>query len=67
MGEALRTQLDQRCEGPYLRPELFSIIFVKPGSMNHANKMSRIILKIYADRDSSGYKETVPVETKLLC
>lgn len=62
MGTNLRAQLDQRCEGPYLRPEpLFNYYQKKPGTLNHVNKMSRLILKVFIDRDST-YQETAVIE-----
>ncbi|MEO9532326.1 MAG: DUF4837 family protein [Crocinitomicaceae bacterium] len=62
IGDALVAQLDQNCEGPFLRPEPLFSYFRKPtGKMNHVNKMTRLILKIIVDTDST-YEETAIVE-----
>ena len=60
--DAIINQLDQNCEGPYLRPEPLFSYFRKPGGeMNHINKLSRLILKIILDTDST-YAETAIIE-----
>ena len=64
MGEALIAQLDQNAKGPYLRPEpLFDFFRKKPGSMTHVNKLSRIILKVMVDADST-YAETAIIDKR---
>jgi hypothetical protein len=62
IGDSLISQLDQNCKGPYLRPEPLFSYFRKPsGKMNHVNKMTRLILKVIVDLDST-YKETAVIE-----
>jgi hypothetical protein len=64
MGEALIAQLDQNAKGPYLRPEpLFNFFRKEPGSMTHVNKLSRIILKVLVDQDST-YQETAIIDKR---
>lgn len=62
MQTALVSQLDQTAQGPYLRKEpLFNFFRKQSADLTHVNKMSRIILKIMVDFDST-YKETAVVE-----
>lgn len=64
MGEALIAKLDQNAKGPYLRPEpQFNYFRKKTGSMTHVNKLSRIILKVMVDHDST-YAETAIIDKR---
>ncbi|MEX1001701.1 MAG: DUF4837 family protein [Crocinitomicaceae bacterium] len=64
IGEALRAQLDQNVQGPYLRPEpVFNFFHKQSEDLTHVNKMSRVMLKIYLDPDST-YAETAVIEKK---
>jgi hypothetical protein len=60
--ENLHEQLDQNCEGPYLRPEpLFSYFRTESSNgMTHIDKLSRLILKFKIDHDST-YQETAVI------
>lgn len=60
--EALVEQLDQTAKGPYLRKEpLFDFFRKQSEDLNHVNKMSRLILKVMVDFDST-YQETALIE-----
>ena len=62
LGQAIQTQLDQNIRGPFIRSEpMFSFYQMKPGTLNHLNKTSRLILKVYVDHDST-YAETALIE-----
>ncbi len=62
MQTALVSQLDQTAKGPYLRKEpLFDFFRKQSGDLTHVNKMSRIILKVMVDFDST-YQETAVIE-----
>ena len=58
IGDSVRVQLDQDIDGPFIRSEpMFEFFHKEPGTLNHMNKMSRLILKVFVDRDSN-YAET---------
>ena len=63
VGEVLRAQLDKNAHGPtYLRPEpIFDFFHKQSEDLTHINKMSRVLLKIYLDTDST-YEETAIIE-----
>lgn len=62
MGESMRAQLDQKAPGIYLRPEpMFNYYQKRPAALSHVNKMSRLILKVFVDHDST-YQETAVIE-----
>ncbi|MBD3636107.1 MAG: DUF4837 family protein [Crocinitomicaceae bacterium] len=62
LGDTLRSQFDQNIDGPFIRSEpMFGYHQVKPGTLNHINKSSRLILKIFVDHDST-YAETAIIE-----
>lgn len=62
IGETVRMQLDQDINGPFIRSEpMFDYYHLEPGTLNHMNKTSRLILKVYVDYDST-YKETAILE-----
>ena len=62
MQNALVSQLDQTAKGPYLRKEpLFNFFRKQSADLTHVNKMSRIMLKVMVDFDST-YQETAVIE-----
>lgn len=62
IGEVVQEQLNQDAEGVYLRSEpIFNFFRKPPDQMNHINKLSRLILKVMLDNDST-YKETAMIE-----
>jgi hypothetical protein len=62
IGQALSTQLDQNAQGPYLRSEpMFNFNQKQSEDLTHVNKLSRLMLKIYIDNDST-YEETAVIE-----
>lgn len=64
MQTALVSQLDQTAKGPYLRKEpLFDFFQKQSSDLNHVNKMSRLMLKVMVDFDST-YQETAVIEKR---
>ena len=64
MQTALVGQLDQTAKGPYLRKEpLFNFFQKQSADLSHVNKMSRLMLKVMIDFDST-YQETAVVEKR---
>lgn len=62
IGQALVKQLDQNAQGPYLRSEpMFNFNQKQSEDLTHVNKLSRLMLKLYIDNDST-YKETAVIE-----
>jgi Domain of unknown function (DUF4837) len=62
MGDNLRAQLDQNIDGPFIRSEpMFDFYQKRPGTLTHINKSSRIILKIFVDREAE-FSETQVIE-----
>lgn len=63
-GDSVRKKLTIPAEGPYLRREpMFNLSQNKPNNLTHLSKLSRNILKIIVDKDST-YKETAYDEKK---
>jgi hypothetical protein len=64
IGEALVSQMSKNCPGPLLRPEpLFGYSRVTPDGVSHLNKLNRLMLKLFIDKDSS-YSTTMVVEER---
>lgn len=64
IGENIKAQLDQDISGPFIRSEpMFDFYQLEPGTLNHMNKTSRIILKVFVDSDSS-YNQTAFIEKR---
>ena len=64
LGNSVKAQLDQRAPGIYLRPEpMFDYYHKTSESLTHVNKMGRLILKVFIDRDST-YSETALIEKR---
>lgn len=62
LGTVLKQSLGRLAEGPYLRPEpMFSYYQKDPKTLNHINQLSRNILKLMVDYDST-YTETLVIE-----
>jgi len=62
--EKIKAQMAKNIDGVLLRPEpQFDYFRKDPDDLNHVNKLSRIILKVFVDHDSS-YAETAFIVKK---
>lgn len=58
--QTLTAQLEQTAQGPYLRPEpLFDYFRKSSEKLTHVNKMSRVIVKLLIDTDTTYATTTV--------